>query len=981
MSLPTDPVPYAEFIVRHLMQHPVPGEPFRAVSETELPIEGDLWFWADDNAKILELFAIPQLWHRYPKESKDLLKFIEDLSFGPFILRRVGHARLDETHNDGTGNASFIHTFMYIGCELQRGIVNVGIRFHDGRTARNLTFAGQQLEFVHEGTRHHIEAGNFIDHHAITRSGNELILRHESIIDVPYGERKKRIGKLVYNFTFSDRTMFINADVNLILENGVTVSDVVLSFTHDELSHREHGENDVVYGEINTVSPGESSKTIAEEPRQLLIPAPQVSYWSIVQPNWIRGFALAIHSLSRTSEKFIGLRADVREEKMLHRVVSQYAFPGVSTGQVLRATEEKLLTSGGFYDEVKEYEAMLRHFCDEKHDSPIDFSISYDYGAELNAFARVFRALSASETDPELTALRSKSRELFDRYFDVYSRLLMDLQETDLSAIFARPLAFVIYGLIDMWYVTGEERYRTGLRRAVDFLLTFERRLVGEDGKPLSLFVIGHREQLVFVDCHSASLLALVRALPVLEDPKLITFIDQGLDAYRIETLGIPLGDLRKEDLVCLGRYPTDRLDDCHSYWNFTAGLTLRLFKVLRQSTHQATTEIFARHRNRIEILEAVLKARIELSLRDRDGALEIKTGRLSDEGNSETQPWVALGLVTDSGDLPPDHQFPTALARPTKREDVIAAYHLILGREPESEKAITDNLLNSDLGALRNQFLNADEFLQGMPRVTSHQGLPITALPLEVEVDVAPEVLTAMVRKTGEYWNKVGREAPHWSVVTASKFLPENIMQHQDEFFESSRIDEEIILSGLARVGVVPSELRSCVEFGCGVGRLTFRLASLFPKVTGIDISSSHLALAREYCNRLDQKNVDFVQASSEALMPAEGFDFWFSRIVLQHNPPPVSMAIIRKAFQALNRGGIAMFQVPVYHVGYSFRAHDYLSSRLGENMEMHCVPQQAILNLAQSHGLQLLDVREDTWVVSDGPDWLSNNFIFRRL
>jgi ubiquinone/menaquinone biosynthesis C-methylase UbiE len=649
MSLPTDPVPYAEFIVRYLMQHPVPGEPLRAVSETELPIEGDLWFWADDNAKILEFFAIPQLWHRYPKESKDLLKFIDGLCFGPFILRRIGHPRLEQTHNDGAGNASFIHTFMHISCELQRGIVNVGIRFHDGRTARNLTFAGQHLEFVHEGTRHHIEAGNSIDRHAIMRSGNELILRHESAVEVPDGEGKKRIGRLIYTFTFSDRTMFINVDVNFVLESGITVSNVVLGFAHDDLSH---GDNHVDYGEVNTVAPGECSKTIAEEPRQLIIPAPQVSYWSIVQRNWIRGFALAIHSLSRTPENFVSLHADVRDEKKLHRVVSHYAFPGESTGHILRASEEKLLTSGGFYDEVKEYEAMLRHFCDDRHGSPIDFSISYDYGAELNAFARVFRALSASDADPELAELRSKSRELFDRYFDVYSRLLMDLQETDPSAIFARPLAFVIYGLIDMWYATGEERYKAGLRRAVDFLLTFERPSVGEDGKPLSGFVIGQSQPGLFVDCHSSSLLALVRALPVLEDPKLITFIDQGLDAYRIETLGIPLGDMRKEDLVCLGRVPADRQHDSHSYWNFTAGLTLRLFKVLRQSTHQATSEIFGRHRNRIEILEALLKLRIEQSLRDRDGALEIKTGRLSGEGNSETQPWVALGVIAQSEDV-----------------------------------------------------------------------------------------------------------------------------------------------------------------------------------------------------------------------------------------------------------------------------------------------------------------------------------------
>jgi hypothetical protein len=49
----------------------------------------------------------------------------------------------------------------------------------------------------------------------------------------------------------------------------------------------------------------------------------------------------------------------------------------------------------------------------------------------------------------------------------------------------------------------------------------------------------------------------------------------------------------------------------------------------------------------------------------------------------------------------------------------VIAAYRLILGREPESEEAIANNLLNGDLGLLRNEFLNSDEFRLLMLSVT----------------------------------------------------------------------------------------------------------------------------------------------------------------------------------------------------------------------------------------------------------------------
>jgi hypothetical protein len=186
--------------------------------------------------------------------------------------------------------------------------------------------------------------------------------------------------------------------------------------------------------------------------------------------------------------------------------------------------------------------------------------------------------------------------------------------------------------------------------------------------------------------------------------------------------MGIPLGDMRKLDLLCVGRQPQGEQPIAYAYWNFTAGITLRLFKLLRQSNHQATSEIYDRHKHRIAIQEALLNLQIDRSLRERDGALEIKTGWLSTEGNSETQPWVALGLVTDSGDLPPDHQFPNALMRPINRDDVIAAYRLILGREPESEEAIANNLLNGDLGLLRKEFLNSDEFRRQMLSVVRHQ-------------------------------------------------------------------------------------------------------------------------------------------------------------------------------------------------------------------------------------------------------------------
>jgi hypothetical protein len=63
-------------------------------------------------------------------------------------------------------------------------------------------------------------------------------------------------------------------------------------------------------------------------------------------------------------------------------------------------------------------------------------------------------------------------------------------------------------------------------------------------------------------------------------------------------------------------------------------------------------------------------------------------------------------------------------LARPT-RDDVIWAYRLILGRDPESQSAINGHLCHETIAALRRTILNSEEFhgiYRGLhPDVASH--------------------------------------------------------------------------------------------------------------------------------------------------------------------------------------------------------------------------------------------------------------------
>ena len=63
-------------------------------------------------------------------------------------------------------------------------------------------------------------------------------------------------------------------------------------------------------------------------------------------------------------------------------------------------------------------------------------------------------------------------------------------------------------------------------------------------------------------------------------------------------------------------------------------------------SPDPALQQIAARHRERIELLEMVLRWQLRHSITERDDCVEIRTSVYSGETNSETQPWVMLGLL-----------------------------------------------------------------------------------------------------------------------------------------------------------------------------------------------------------------------------------------------------------------------------------------------------------------------------------------------
>ena len=216
--------------------------------------------------------------------------------------------------------------------------------------------------------------------------------------------------------------------------------------------------------------------------------------------------------------------------------------------------------------------------------------------------------------------------------------------------------------------------------------------------------------------------------------------------------------------------------------------------------------------------------------------------------------------------------------------------------------------------------------------------------------------------------------------MLSADDFLPGRIKDTETSFFASGQQDVNDLIALLARHGKSAADFAQVIEFGCGIGRVTPHLARTFRHVTACDVSTSHAAMAEKVVAGAGVRNVRFEPVVDDRFGMDDGFDLWFSRIVLQHNPPPVIARILERAFVLLEPGGMAVFQVPTYATGYRFRLAEYLArDRSADGIEMHVLPQSAVFAIARDCGCEPLDVLEDG---SAGPmqDWCSTTFVMRK-
>jgi SAM-dependent methyltransferase len=276
------------------------------------------------------------------------------------------------------------------------------------------------------------------------------------------------------------------------------------------------------------------------------------------------------------------------------------------------------------------------------------------------------------------------------------------------------------------------------------------------------------------------------------------------------------------------------------------------------------------------------------------------------------------------------------------------------LGRAPESANVIA-SFEGMPIWKVVEAILGSEEFRRR--KLSELENYYFRFSPIS-NVDMGDNLaVSEIINRVGAVWERYGREEPHWSVMTNSLFKRERLdAKMTEEFFATGKADVELFIRNCARIGKSPEG--TVLDFGCGVGRLGEHLSRIFQKYIGVDISSSHLGLAKERLS--GRRNVE-LQLLPEFLKKDVRFDAMYSVIVLQHNPPPVMYALLKELLMRLNPGGVASFQIPCFAFDYRFSASQYLKQPQAWEMEMHALPQPILFELFETTRCRVHEVVPD--------------------
>ena len=642
----------AAYLRTHLVKssHWQSGETFTALGETALRFNESSWFWADDNAKSAEFLCEPGLYNDDPDTANAAIDFVLRLSTGPIIRRRGGAAELRVLSVDPA--AFRIETaFFIVEGDLTAGIIRQSLRFNDGRAHTAGVYTGNSVGWRHWLWRTRLRVETAISAHHIAVEARSVSLSFTATV------RRKSwfsraegpdLGTVTYTYEVSADRPSIGLRVTLAPAQGVTLSGATLTTAIDQVGSLS-GAN---YRALAIRSAGQDKVVRRRGEKAVGFHKGTAEYSALLQENGSPGFAYGLHTLLLNGDRLKAITGYAQRYGRLRTVVHRYAAGTITANAPFTIREERLLTGGGYYNQVGHYIAVMR---DADGGGEADPSMTYDIGAELNAialhilFARRGHYRPAPSQD-RLLALTG----WYDRHVDAYFAFVRAGEAEDSRRVFTRGLAFVVLSLDCMLRATGNERYRVLMDTGVRLILALaHRERLGHDATAVT-FADLWDQQAPFLDCQAACTLALARAAWHGDPDNVLgrTAVDAIL-GIRLYTGSIGVTPDQREaydGLATIKATDPSRVDS--GFWSFKLGLVLRALAAVRRGAEAGVIPLTAVEAQRLKLRSKLAEDHLSQAYRWHDGQLEVLTSSRAGETNSETQPWTALGLAPLVDDL-----------------------------------------------------------------------------------------------------------------------------------------------------------------------------------------------------------------------------------------------------------------------------------------------------------------------------------------
>ena len=162
----------------------------------------------------------------------------------------------------------------------------------------------------------------------------------------------------------------------------------------------------------------------------------------------------------------------------------------------------------------------------------------------------------------------------------------------------------------------------------------------------------------------------------------------------------------------------------------------------------------------------------------------------------------------------------------------------------------------------------------------------------------------------SNEDWVAWGRVDPNFGVSSIpGKELTSDNPWTREQILELGRAHWQGYRAQWSQYGLDPE---SCVEIGCGVGRITAQLAESFQRVFALDVSPDMIEQARQGV----PSSVEFhLTTGADIPLPADLATAAFSSFVFQHfDRRATATAYFRELYRVLKPGGTLLIQLPLY-------------------------------------------------------------------